>query len=51
MGLTADLSWTAGVGATLQDVYFGNVNPPLFQLNQAGTTFDAGTMIANITYY
>jgi len=51
VGLTADLGWTAGVGATSHDVYFGNVNPPLFQLNQVGTTFDTGTMNANITYY
>ncbi|MHC4642282.1 MAG: hypothetical protein ACYS32_11610, partial [Planctomycetota bacterium] len=46
-----DLSWTAGVGATSHDVYFGTSNPPPFLLNQATTTFDPGTMAYGTTYY
>jgi hypothetical protein len=48
---TADLSWTAGVGATSHDVYFGTSNPPPFLLNQATTTFDPGTMAYSTKYY
>jgi hypothetical protein len=51
VGLTTDISWTAGAGATSHDVYFGTVNPPPFKVNQAGTTYDTGTMNANTTYY
>jgi len=48
---TADLSWTAGSGATSHDVYFGTVSPPPFKVNQTGTTYDTGTMANNTTYY
>ncbi len=48
---TADLSWTAGSGATSHDVYFGTTSPGEFQGNQAGTIFDPGTMTYNTTYY
>jgi C1A family cysteine protease len=48
---TADLSWTAGSGATSHDVYFGTSSPGTFRGNQAGTTFDTGTMNPNTTYY
>jgi M6 family metalloprotease-like protein len=51
VGVTADISWTAGSGATSHDVYFGTTNPPPFQVNQAGTTFDTGTMSTSTTYY
>jgi len=51
VGLTTDISWTAGAGATSHDVYFGTVNPPPFKVNQAGITYDTGTMSANTTYY
>ena len=47
----ADLSWTAGTGATSHDVYFGTTSPGTFQGNQTGTTFDTGTMANNTTYY
>jgi hypothetical protein len=47
----ADLSWTAGSGATSHDVYFGTSSPGAFQGNQTGTTFDPGTMGYNTTYY
>jgi pectate lyase/lysophospholipase L1-like esterase len=46
-----DLSWTQGSGATSHDVYFGTVNPPPFITNQAGTTYDTGTMAFRTTYY
>ena len=48
---TADLSWTAGSGATSHDVYFGTTNPPPFIQNQTATTFDPGTMTISTTYY
>jgi len=51
---TADLSWTAGSGATSHDVYFGTDSTPdsgEFQGNQAGTTFDPGTLAYSTTYY
>ena len=51
VGLTTDLSWTAGVGATSHDVYFGTTSPGIFRGNQTGTTFDTGTMSTNTTYY
>ena len=48
---TADLSWTAGSGATSHDVYFGTVSPPPFIQNQTATTYDTGTMASSTTYY
>jgi len=51
VSITADLSWTAGSGATSHDVYFGTSSPGSFQGNQAATTFDTGTMSNDTTYY
>jgi predicted phosphodiesterase len=51
VSLTADLSWTAGSGATTHDVYFGTTSPGAFQGNQSGVTFDPGTMTDSTTYY
>jgi len=52
VSLTADLSWTAGEGATSHDVYFGtSSSSPTFRGNQAGTTYDTGTMANGTTYY
>jgi len=51
VSITQDLSWTAGSGATSHDVYFGTVNPPPSIGNQAGTTYDTGTMSNGTTYY
>ena len=51
VAITADLSWTAGSGATSHDVYFGTSSPGTFQGNQAGTSFDPGTLANNTTYY
>ena len=48
---TADLTWTAGAGATSHDVYFGTSNPPPFVGNQTTTIFDPGTMNYSMTYY
>jgi hypothetical protein len=51
VSITADLSWTAGSGATSRDVYFGTTSPGASQGNQTATTFDTGTMSNNTTYY
>ncbi|MHC4738900.1 MAG: right-handed parallel beta-helix repeat-containing protein, partial [Planctomycetota bacterium] len=48
---SADLSWTAGSGATSRDVYFGTSSPGTFQGNQTATTYDPGTMANDTTYY
>jgi len=47
----ADFTWTPGARATSHDVYFGTTNPPPFQCNQTGTTFDPGTMVYYAMYY
>jgi hypothetical protein len=49
--INAQLSWTAGLGATSHDVYFGTASPGTFQGNQAETTFDPGTLVPAKTYY
>jgi len=51
VSLTADLSWTAGAGATSHNVYFGTTSPGASQGNQTATTFDTGTMAVGTTYY
>ncbi|MDF1548738.1 MAG: T9SS type A sorting domain-containing protein [Bacteroidales bacterium] len=54
VSLTADLSWTAGSGATSHDVYFGTDPTPdntEFQNFYTVTTFDPGTLAENTTYY
>ncbi len=60
VGISADLSWTAGAGATSHDVYFGSDanavasadhNDPQFQDNQAGRTFAPGLLSASTIYY
>ncbi len=57
---TADLSWVARVGASTHDVYFGTVfadvnsadtSSSVFKCNQAGTTYDPGTMDSKTIYY
>ncbi|MHC4112296.1 MAG: glycoside hydrolase [Planctomycetota bacterium] len=47
----ADLSWTAGVGATSHNVYLGTSNPPPFIQNQSSTTFEPGTMALGARHY
>ncbi|MDH4241910.1 MAG: hypothetical protein OEW48_20300, partial [Phycisphaerae bacterium] len=49
--LDADLSWTAGRGATSHDVYFGTSNPPPFIRNQTAATFEPGTMAQAVRHY
>jgi hypothetical protein len=51
VGRNADLSWTAGSGASSHDVYFGTTDPPPFVGNQSGTSFDPGQMSAQQSYY
>jgi hypothetical protein len=51
ISLTAILSWTAGSDAASHDVYFGTSSPGTFQGNQAGTTFNPGTLLSDTTYY
>ena len=47
----ASLSWTAGSGVASHYVYFGTSNPPGFQGNQAGTTYNPRTLSLSTTYY
>jgi hypothetical protein len=51
VSITQDIGWTAGSGATSHIVYFGTSSPGTLQGEQAGTTFDTGTMSNNTTYY
>jgi len=51
VSVDADISWSAGSGATSHDVYFGTSSPGSFQGNQTATTFDPGTMNNDTTYY
>ena len=48
-----DLSWSYGEGIPPNDfdVYFGTTSPGDFKGNQAGTTYEPGTMTAGTTYY
>ncbi len=56
----ADLSWTASPSATSHDVYLGTVEADVndantsdseFKGNQAGVTYDPGTLDGSTTYY
>ena len=49
VSISADLSWTAGSGATSHDVYFGTSSPGTFLGNQTATTFEPGTMANGTT--
>jgi len=52
--LNTTLSWTAGADAASHDVYFGTATPlggGDFRGNQAGTSFDPGTLNPGTTYY
>ncbi|MGB8226977.1 MAG: hypothetical protein WCE45_08990, partial [Sedimentisphaerales bacterium] len=55
VSIDANLSWTAGSGATSHDVYFGTNPTPgagEFIGNQPGTTYDPpGSLSYNTTYY
>ena len=49
--IKTDLSWTAAGGAANYDLYFGTSSPGSLIGNQAGTTYDTGTMDSNTVYY
>jgi len=51
VALDKTLSWSDGGGADTYDVYFGTSSPGTFQGNQAGTTFDPGTLDPDQTYF
>ena len=51
IGITSQLSWTAGTDAVSHDVYFGTASPPVFQANQTAVTFDPGALVNSTTYY
>ncbi|MGA2071725.1 MAG: hypothetical protein ABSG97_10285, partial [Sedimentisphaerales bacterium] len=51
VNVTPILSWTADPNATSHDVYFGTASPGTSQGNQAGTTFNPGTLANATTYY
>ncbi|MBI4713484.1 MAG: hypothetical protein HY762_09340 [Planctomycetes bacterium] len=46
-----DISWAAASGATSYDVYFGATSPGTFKGNQAGTTYNPGTLSGDNIYY
>lgn len=48
---TTQVTWTAVSGATSYDVYFGASSPGSFIGNQAGTTYNPGTLTYNTPYY
>jgi hypothetical protein len=50
--VTQTITWAATATATGYDVYFGtSATPPLVSSNQAGTTYNPGTLSSNTTYY
>ncbi len=49
--LDANLSWTAGVGATSHNVYFGTTSPGTFQGNQDANSYNPPVLDFNTTYY
>jgi len=52
VSLTQTINWAATATATGYDVYFGtSATPPLVSSNQAGTTYNPGTLSSNTTYY
>jgi Tol biopolymer transport system component len=49
--LTPTLTWTAGLGATSHDVYFGATSPPPLVTNTTGTSYTPPALTANKKYY
>ncbi|MCK4294306.1 MAG: right-handed parallel beta-helix repeat-containing protein [Planctomycetes bacterium] len=45
------LSWQGGFDAVSHDIYFGTANPPPFQTNQPGRTFEPGPLSPLTVYY
>ncbi len=48
---SSSLSWTAGGGAITHKVYFGTSNPPAYQGEQAGTSYNPGPMNRMTLHY
>ncbi|MFH1226477.1 MAG: SBBP repeat-containing protein, partial [Planctomycetota bacterium] len=48
---TTQLAWTSASGATSYDVYFGTTSPGTFKGNQAGTSYNPGSLACNTPYY
>ena len=46
-----NLSWTAGVGATSHNVYFGTTSPGTLQCNQDANSYNLPVLDFNTTYY
>jgi hypothetical protein len=52
IGIEQDLSWASSNYADSYDVHFGTAtNPPIVSFEQAGLTYDPGTLSHNTTYY
>lgn len=51
ISLTPTLAWNAGICAQSHDVYFDVNNPPVLKGNQAGATYNPGTLTPNTKYY
>lgn len=51
-GAVSSISWGASAGATGYNVYFGtSTTPPLVSTNQAGLSYNIGTLAGATTYY
>jgi hypothetical protein len=48
---SVSLDWAAGTNTDSHDVYFGTSASPAYQGNQAGTTYNPGTLINSTKYY
>jgi len=51
VSVSPTLSWAAGSGATVHNVYFGTTNSPAFQVAQATTSFVPGPLAPATTYF
>ena len=49
--LTPVVSWSAGIGSTSHNVYFGTTSPPPFAANTTGTSYSPGALAGNTTYF
>ena len=49
VSITPTLSWSAGIGATSHNVYFGTTL--IYRGNQTATTYNPGTLSYSTTYY
>jgi len=51
VGSSTNLTWSAGSDSLSHNVYFGTAPTPLFQGNQASTSFSPGALSDSTTYY